>query len=66
MMLIVNLQKKTLIARNRLAALEKAPEGAWGRGKFEMDKAMGDVQKAFSDALEYFEEVNSPQGPKGR
>jgi hypothetical protein len=64
-MIMVDLQKRALTARKQLAALEKAPEMVWSAEKVQMDRAMGDVQKAFSDALEFFEETgNSPQGPK--
>jgi hypothetical protein len=55
-MIVVDLQKKALNARNKLATLEKAPDMAWSGLKAEMDKAMGDVQKAYSNALEYFEQ----------
>jgi hypothetical protein len=55
MMIMVDLQKRALNARKQLAALEKAPDTAWGGLRTEMDQTMGDLNKTYSDALQFFE-----------
>jgi hypothetical protein len=42
-----NLQMQKIAAGNRLTALEKATETAWGTQKADLDKAMVDLRKAF-------------------
>ena len=54
-MVIVDLQKRALNARKQFAVLEKAPDMAYSGLKTEMDKTMLDLQKAYSDALQFFE-----------
>ena len=52
-MLMMNtkaLAVKTRAARNQLAALEKAPENAWGGLKADMDRAMQELRKAWDAA----------------
>jgi hypothetical protein len=39
---LITLQNKANVARNQLAALEKATDADWIRLKAEMDKAMAD------------------------
>ena len=41
-----NLQMQKVAAENRLTALKKAPETAWGQQKADLDKAMVDLRKA--------------------
>jgi len=41
-----NLQLQKVAAGNRLTALEKATETAWGQQKADLDKAMVDLRKA--------------------
>jgi len=41
-----NLQFQKIAAGNRLTALEKAPETAWGQQKAELDKAMEQLRKS--------------------
>ena len=40
-----NLQLQKVAAGNRLTALEKAPETAWGQQKADLDKAMADLRQ---------------------
>jgi hypothetical protein len=48
LMLAANkLQLQKVAAGNRLTALEKAPETAWGAQKADLDKAMAELRKAF-------------------
>jgi hypothetical protein len=42
-----NLQMQKIAAGNRLTALGKAPETAWGSQKADLDKAMEELRKAF-------------------
>lgn len=44
-----DLQVKANAARNKLGALEKAPEKDWGGLKAEMDKAMEELRKAYQE-----------------
>jgi hypothetical protein len=65
-MIMVDLQKKSLNARKQLAALEEAPDMIWSGEKAKLELTILNVQKAFSDALRYFEEAdNSPKGRRG-
>jgi hypothetical protein len=43
-----NLQMQKIAAGNRLTALEKASETAWGQQKVELDKAMQGLRKALN------------------
>ena len=45
-----NLQLQKVAAGNRLTALEKAPETAWGQQKADLDKAMADLRKSCENA----------------
>ena len=45
-----NLQLQKVAAGNRLTALEKAPETAWGQQKADLDKAMVDLRKSCENA----------------
>jgi hypothetical protein len=45
-----NLQMQKVAAGNRLTALEKAPETAWGQQKTDLDKAMQDLRKSCEKA----------------
>lgn len=45
-----NLQFQKVAAGNRLTALEKAPEAAWGQQKAELDKAMEQLRKSCENA----------------
>ena len=45
-----NLQMQKVAAGNRLTALEKAPETAWGQQKADLDKAMADLRKSCEKA----------------
>jgi hypothetical protein len=42
-----NLQLQETTARSELAALEKAPESAWGAQKVKLDKTMAGLRQAF-------------------
>jgi hypothetical protein len=55
MMLMVDLQRRSLNARKQFAALEKAPDSAWSGRKTEMGKTMDDLKKTYSDILQFFE-----------
>ncbi len=44
------LEKKEILARNKLAALEKASKADWSRLKAETDQALADVQKTYTEA----------------
>lgn len=48
-----NLQMQKIAAGNRLTALEKAPEAAWGQQKAELDQAMADLRKAWEADAAY-------------
>jgi len=48
--IIKSLQLQTMDARKQLAALEKAPENAWGGLKPGMDRAMAELRKAWDEA----------------
>jgi hypothetical protein len=41
-----DLQFQKMAAQNKLTALEKAPETAWGEGKADLDKAMQGLREA--------------------
>ena len=45
-----NLQMQKVAAGNRLTALKKAPETAWGQQKADLDKAMEDLRKSCEKA----------------
>ena len=45
-----NLQMQKIAVANRLTALEKAPETAWGQQKADLDKAMVDLRKSCEKA----------------
>jgi hypothetical protein len=45
-----NLQMQKIAAGNRLSALEKASETAWGQQKNDLDKAMQDLRKSCEKA----------------
>lgn len=55
MMIEVDLKKKVRVARETLAAMGKAPDAEWSGLRAQEDKAILDLQKAFSDALQFFE-----------
>ena len=46
---LVDLQNKANAARNKLAALENAPENAWSGLKADMDKTMEGLTKTFKE-----------------
>ena len=49
------LQVQSLDARNQLAALEKAPEDAWGGLKPGMDRAMAELRKTWEASEPYLQ-----------
>jgi hypothetical protein len=49
----IDLQRKVIIARNKLAALKKAPADAWSGMKADMDKTMANLTDSFK-AVESF------------
>lgn len=51
----VDLQRKDIIAKNKLTALEKASEKDWNALKAGMDKAMEDLRKAYEGIAAHFQ-----------
>ena len=49
------LQVRALVAREQLAALEKAPENTWSGFKADMDKAMAELRKAWEASEPYLQ-----------
>ncbi|MHB8067136.1 MAG: sll1863 family stress response protein [Desulfobaccales bacterium] len=51
---MVDLQKKMIIARNKLAVLEKAADKEWSGLKEEMDKAMAELTSTYDGVESHF------------
>ena len=52
---MVSLQREANVAKNTLAALEKAPDQDWSRFKAQMNKAMEDLTKTYKEVEAHLE-----------